>query len=66
MTRAGIPATMVFAGISLVTTAPAATIAFLPTVTPGKMVALAPSQAFFQYERGSALPHDACGDLKDG
>ena len=36
---------IVLAATSLVTTAPAATIAFSPIVTPGVMVALAPTQA---------------------
>ena len=39
---AGTPPTIVFAGTSLVTTAPAATIEFSPMVTPGKIVAPAP------------------------
>lgn len=39
---AGTPATTVFFGTSLVTTAPAAITAFSPTITPGQMVALAP------------------------
>ncbi len=43
MTRAGTSATMVLAGTFLVTTAPAATTAFSPIVTPGKTVVLAPS-----------------------
>ena len=42
----------VFAGTSLVTTAPAATTAFSPTVTPGKIVALAPIHAFFLISTG--------------
>lgn len=40
------PPTTVLSGTSLDTTAPAATIEFSPTVTPGKMVQFAPSQAF--------------------
>lgn len=52
ITLAGIPATTVLADTSLVTTAPAATTAFSPTVTPGKMVALAPIQAFFLISTG--------------
>src|SRR5690606_26940344 len=43
---AGIPPTMVLSGTSLLTTAPAATTEFSPTVTPGNMVAPAPIQAF--------------------
>lgn len=46
MTLAGIPATTVLSGTSLETTAPAATTAFSPIVTPGKIVAPAPIQAF--------------------
>ena len=46
ITLAGTPAITVLAGTSLLTTAPAATTAFSPTVTPGKIVAFAPSQAF--------------------
>jgi hypothetical protein len=38
MTRAGTPATSVFAGTSRVTTAPAATMAPRPMTTPGKIV----------------------------
>ena len=44
---AGTPPTTVFAGISLVTTEPAATTEFSPTVTPGSIIAPAPIQAFF-------------------
>ena len=42
----------VFFGTSLVTTAPAATTAFSPTITPGQIVALAPIQAFFLISTG--------------
>ena len=42
MNFAELPPTMVLGATSLVTTAPAATTAFLPTVTPGRMVAPAP------------------------
>ena len=42
---AGTPPTTVFAGTSLETTAPAATTAFSPMVTPGSMVAAAPIHA---------------------
>ena len=44
---AGTPPTIVLAGTSLLTTAPAATIEFSPMVTPGKIVAPAPIQALF-------------------
>ena len=44
MSFAGLPPTTVLASTSLVTTAPAPTTAFSPTVTPGKMVAPAPIQ----------------------
>ena len=47
MTTAGLPATMQFGGTSLLTTAPAETTEFSPTVTPGKIVALIPIQAPF-------------------
>lgn len=43
---AGVPATTMLSGTSLVTTEPAATIAFSPIVTPARTVALAPNQAF--------------------
>ncbi len=52
MNFAGLPPTMVFGATSLVTTAPVATTAFLPTVTPGRMVAPAPIQAFSQMWTG--------------
>ncbi|EAR14588.1 hypothetical protein RB2501_00891 [Robiginitalea biformata HTCC2501] len=48
ITRAGTPATTVFGGTSLFTSAPAATTELLPTVTPGRMVAPAPIQALFR------------------
>src|SRR5262249_46161185 len=44
---AGFPATMVFAGTSLVTTLPAPTIAFSPTVTFARIVAPEPIDAPF-------------------
>src|SRR5437764_15489307 len=44
---AGMPPTTVLAGTFLETTAPAATTAFSPTVTPGSIVAPAPIHAFF-------------------
>ena len=46
MIFAGIPPTTVFAGTSLETTAPAATTAFSPMLTPGSIVAAAPIHAF--------------------
>lgn len=42
---AGFPATRVYAGTSLVTTAPAATMHHFPKVAPHKIVALAPIEA---------------------
>ena len=42
---AGLPPTMVLGATSLVTTAPAATTALSPIVTPGKMMAPTPIQA---------------------
>ncbi len=45
--RAGTPPTMVKAGTSFATTAPAATMAPSPTVTPGSIVAWAPIQTLF-------------------
>lgn len=45
MTRAGLPATMVSAGTSCVTTEPAPTMAFSPMVTPGSTTEQAPIQA---------------------
>ena len=47
MIQAGTPATRACAGTSRVTTAPAATKAHSPTVTPQTMVALAPISPFF-------------------
>ena len=46
MTRAGFPPTKVFGGTSLVTTEPAATTAFSPTLTPPMTVAPAAIQTF--------------------
>jgi hypothetical protein len=43
---AGMPPTTVLSGTSFETTAPAATIAFSPTVTPGKTTTPAPIQTF--------------------
>ena len=42
--RAGLPAAMVWAGMSLVTTAPAPMIVWGPTVTPSRMVTFEPIQ----------------------
>ncbi len=42
---AGTPPTIVLSGTSFVTTAPAATIELIPTVTPGSIVAPAPTHA---------------------
>lgn len=52
-TLAGTPATTALAGTSFVTTAPAATIAFSPTVTPGSIIAPAPIQALRRITTGS-------------
>ena len=52
ITLAGTPPTMVFSGTSFPTTAPAATMAFSPMVTPANIVALAPIQAFFLMTMG--------------
>nr|DAF45430.1 MAG TPA: hypothetical protein [Siphoviridae sp. ctBLh2] len=46
MIRAGTPPTIVSAGTSFVTTAPAATMALSPIVTPLRIVAWAPTQTF--------------------
>ena len=50
---AGTPPTMVFAGTSFVTTAPAATIAPSPIVIPGRIVALEPIQTFLPITIGA-------------
>ena len=55
MTRAGTPATTVFAGTDLVTTAPAATMLLSPMVTPPNTVACAPIQTFFPTVMGRAI-----------
>ena len=47
MNFAGTPPTTVFASTSFVTTAPAATIAPSPIVTPGNIVALEPIHTLF-------------------
>lgn len=44
---AGFPATIVLSGTSLVTTLPAPTMEFSPTVTPGRIVAPMPTHTFF-------------------
>ena len=53
MKRAGTPPTMVSAGTSLVTTAPAATTALSPMVTPCRMVALEPTHTFLPRTMGA-------------
>ena len=55
MTRAGFPPTRVFGGTSLVTTEPAATTEFSPTVTPPMMVAPAAIQTFFSIAMSFAM-----------
>lgn len=52
MTRAGFPPTSVFGGTSLVTTEPAATTEFSPTVTPPMMVAPAAIHTHFSITVG--------------
>src|ERR1700678_926224 len=52
MTLAGFPPTRVFGGTSLVTTEPAATTEFSPTVTPPMMVAPAAIQTFLSITMG--------------
>jgi hypothetical protein len=52
MTRAGFPPTSVLGGTSLVTTEPAATTEFSPTVTPPMMVAPAAIHTFFSITIG--------------
>ena len=52
MTLAGFPPTRVFGGTSLVTTAPAATTEFSPTVTPPMIVAPAAIQTFLSITMG--------------
>lgn len=47
MNFAGTPPTMTFGGTSFVTTAPAAITALSPIITPGRIVAFAPTQTFF-------------------
>ena len=52
MTFAGLPPTRVFGGTSLVTTEPAATTEFSPTVTPPMMIAPAAIHTFFSIRIG--------------
>src|SRR4030065_1555152 len=54
-TLAGLPATIVQLGTSLVTTAPAPTIAYSPIVTPARMVALEPMDAPFLTRVGTTF-----------
>jgi hypothetical protein len=54
ITFAGTPATKLFGGTSLVTTAPAATTEFSPTITPPIMVAPVAIQTFFSMMIGFA------------
>ena len=54
ITRAGTPPTTMSGGTSFVTTAPAATMAPSPMVTPGVTVALAPIHTFFPMTMGAA------------
>ena len=55
ITFAGIPPTITLSGTSFVTTAPAATIEFFPTVTPARIVAFAPIHAFFFIRIGEGI-----------
>ena len=55
MNFAGTPLIIVFGGTSVVTTAPAATIEFSPTVTPGSIVAPTPIQAPFFITMGKEI-----------
>jgi hypothetical protein len=52
MTRAGFPPASVFGGTSLVTTEPAATTEFSPTVTPPAIIAPAAIQTFLSITMG--------------
>ena len=52
ITFAGQPPTTALVGTSFVTTAPAATMAFSPTVTPGQITARAPIHAPLSMETG--------------
>lgn len=53
---AGTPAMTQLSGISLVTTAPAATTTLLPIVTPGRIVTLPPIQTSLPIVTGFAIP----------
>ncbi len=53
MNRAGTPPTIAFAGTSFVTTAPAATTALSPIVTPCRMVAFEPTHTFLPNTMGA-------------
>lgn len=53
MNLAGTPPTIVFRGTLFDTTAPAATIAFSPIVTPARIVELEPIQTFFSSTIGA-------------
>jgi len=55
MTLAGTPATKLFAGTSFVTTTPAPTTEFSPTVTPPSMVTAVAIQTFFSITIGLAV-----------
>ena len=57
ITLAGTPATIQFGLTSFVTTAPAATIEFSPTVTPAKIIAAVPIQTFFSILIGLYVIH---------
>lgn len=66
--RAGTPATMVFAGMSLLTTAPAAMTQLSPMVTPGRTMAPAPNQqlAPMMMGRPRSQPSARCRALSTG
>ena len=63
---AGLPPTTVLAGTSLVTKAFAPTMAFSPTVIPGRIVAAAPIQAFLLIVIGLTIRLLLCLDFVDG
>ena len=60
ITFAGTPPTIALAGTSLVTTAPAATMALSPMVTPCRMVTFAPSHTFLPMCIGLAIIPARC------
>jgi hypothetical protein len=60
------PPAIVLSATSLVTTAPAATIAFSPIVTPGSMVTPAPIHAFCLILIGWLITRFFHPDLKGG